>query len=193
MIDSHSFGSVVEGDFDTATISGSYTPAVSGLYTLEIENTRGMKSESTLTNVIDTIMLNPVNPMLAANRQTFPALFARRWDFTLNAGVEHANRDYWLWIGFSGTWPGINKSGVNVPLNYDLLVRYCLTIPGFPAAGFSGKLDAAGRAYPSLTWHPDLAWQGLTLWMAYVVLSPGGGLPLLAASNPINGTVTYFY
>lgn len=166
---------------------------MSGLHTLKIENTRTINSSSDLCNYIDNIKLMPTNPMLSANYQTFPAMTPKTWTLTLDAGVSQANRDYWIWVGFSGTWPGINKNGVNVPLNYDLLVRFCLTTPGFPAPGFVGQLDGAGRATTTLYWKPEFSWSGLTLFMTYVVLSPGGNLPLLAASNPINGTATYFY
>ena len=37
---------------------------------------------------------------------------------------------------------------------------------------------------------PNFSAKGVTLWFAYVVLSPGMKTPVLAASNPVNATFT---
>jgi hypothetical protein len=193
LIDSHDFGKVTEGVPEYTVLSGTYTPATTGMYALEIENTRTALSSTDLKNYIDTIMLEPVNPMLSCDGQTFSTWFNLTRNFELSAGPAEANKDYWMWVGFSGNYPGINISGVNVPLNYDVLVELNLMYPGFPGTGFVGQLDGDGNATATMTWKPNASLKGLTIWFAYVVLSPGGGLPILAASNPINATVTSFY
>jgi len=171
---------------------GTYTPASSGMYTLEIANTRGKISETGLKNFLDTILLEPENPMLGADGQTLTTFFLTPRSFFLTAGNDHANKDYWMWMGYSGTYPGINVSGVNTPLNYDMLVEIGLIYPGFAHPDFVGVLDASGEATVTMNYKPDLSLLDLTLYFSYIVLSPGGGLPVMAASNHINCTVTLF-
>lgn len=163
------------------------------MYTIEIQNTRATSSTTDLVNYLDTILLDPTEPMLGADGQTLSVLLGSTRNLVLDAGPAYANKDYWIWVNFSGTFPGFNMSGVNVPLNYDMLVELCLTYPGFPDASFVGQLDGSGQGTASLSYKPKSGFIGFTLYFAYVVLSPGGGPPILAASNPINMTVTMFY
>ena len=67
-----------------------------------------------------------------------------------------------------------------------------LMYPGFPGTGFVGKLDALGKAEASIKWKPDINQEGITLYFAYIVLSSGGTVPVLEASNPVNMTVTKY-
>jgi hypothetical protein len=193
LIDSHDFGSLTEGKPESETLTGTYVPAATGLYTLEIENTRGTTSITDVMNFIDTIVLAPTEPMLGADSQTFSVFFGGTCNMDLTAGSAHANRDYWMWMGYSGTFPGIQLGGVTIPLNYDLLVQIGLNYPGFANPDFVGQLDGSGNAAITMKLKPDAALMDLTLYFAYVVLSSGGALPVLAASNPINATVTLYY
>jgi hypothetical protein len=36
------------------------------------------------------------------------------------------DKEYWLWTGFSGTFPGTMLSGINIPPNHDPLVKLSL-------------------------------------------------------------------
>jgi len=170
-----------------------YIPTTSGLHTLEIKNYRPSSiSTSNLINYLDTILLVSRTPMLSADKQCVSYYWGGTRELELTAGAKYAGHDYWIWLGFTGTSPGIDISGVNIPLNYDLLVELGLLYPGFPGTGFMGQLDGAGNAAASLKVvgsHPNAA--GVTLWLSYLVLSPGMTTPVLAASNPINVTFTF--
>jgi hypothetical protein len=189
LIAEHDFGYVGSGNPEDTTLTGTYTPAASGYYTLDIQNKRkNGVSTSLLYNFIDIITLAPQNPMLSADGVIFSQFYPTTITYDLTAGSAYANHEYWMWVGFTQTYPGINLSGVNIPLNYDLLVEMCLRYPGIPGSGFLGQLDGNGDAEASLFWKPTADLKGATLYMTYVVLSPGGKLPVLAASNPVNAT-----
>ena len=192
MIDEHDFGSVTEGKYEAEVLTGSFTPPTTGMYTLEIQNTRQIASTSDLSNYIDNIVLAPANPMLSADGQTFSTFYTYTRNFDLTAGAAHAGQPYWMWVGFSGTYPGTKVSGQTIPLNFDLLVQTCINYPGFPDPSFFGTLDASGNAAASLKWKPANSLMGLTIFFGYVVLSPGHNLPVVAASNPTNVTVAMF-
>lgn len=59
-------------------------------------------------------------------------------------------------------------------------------MPG--STGFTGQLDASGKAEASLLLPPDPNQMlvGTPLYFAFVLTSPGPSLPLEAASNPIH-------
>lgn len=190
MIDSHDFGYVSGATPEKYTLSGTYTPGKTGLYTLEIQNSRTLASSSLLHNYLDTVVVEPVNWMLGSDGVTFAASTGSTRTFYLKGGPSYAGGDYWMWVGVSGTYPGMTVSGVNIPLNYDILVNLGWLAPGAIGSGFMGKFDGNGEATASMTILPDMSLVDLTLYYAYVILSPGGGLPVLAASNPINATVT---
>jgi hypothetical protein len=192
LIDEHDFGSVTEGKYEAVVLTGSFTAPTSGMYTLDIQSTRQIASTTELAHYIDNIVLAPANPTLSADGQTFSTFYSYTRTFDLTAGAAHAGGDYWLWVGYSGTYPGINLSGKNIPLNYDLLVQMCLGYPGIPDPSFFGTLDASGNAQAKLKWKPDNSLLGLTIYFGYVVLSPGHGLPVVMASNPVNCTVAMF-
>jgi hypothetical protein len=187
LIASHSFGSI-GGTVKKAVLTGTYTPATTGIYTLDIRNYRknNKTTKSDLYNYIDEITLAPTNAMLGVDGEAFSAFLGSTRNFELSAGPENAGKNYWLWVGFSETYPGIMLSGVDIPLNHDVLVDLGLAYPGLPGTGFFGVLDGAGNATASMYWKPKMTWVGLTLYYSYVVLSPGGSLPVLAASNPVN-------
>ncbi|MBU0755982.1 MAG: hypothetical protein KJ645_12635 [Planctomycetes bacterium] len=195
MIDSHNFGSVVEGVPEYTTLTGTYTPATTGLYTLEIENTRNAVYRTDTTNFIDNIKLEPIDPMLSADKQILAIWNPTDITMDLAAGPAFANRNYWMFLGYTGTFPGVNLSGINIPLNFDALFELGLSYPGIlpGTSGFFGTLNGSGEAEAFFTWNPSADFMGLTLYFSYVVLSPGGGLPILAASNPVNLTVVLLY
>lgn len=191
MIASYQFGYVSGSTPEAAVLEGKYTPATSGLYKLEIQNNRPTgTSTSNLINYLDNIVLASTTPMLSADGQTISCFFGSTRNFELTAGAAYAGHDYWLWIGCTGTYPGINLSGVNIPLNYDILVELGLLYPGFPGTGFVGQLDGSGNASASMKVTANPNYQGATMWLSYLVLSAGMKTPVLTASNPINVTFT---
>lgn len=190
MIDSHDFGYVAGTTPEKVALTGTYTPAATGLYTLEIQNSRKLASSADLHNYMDTVVLEPLNWMLGSDGVTISAIYGGTRTFYLQGGGQYANSDYWMWVGVSGTYPGMQTKGVEIPLNYDFLVGLCWLAPGGIGTGFVGKLDGTGDATAAMTLLPDTSLIDLTLYYSYVILSPGMSLPVLAASNPVNVTVT---
>ncbi len=109
--------------------------------------------------------------------------------FRLFTANTYPGKDYWIWMSVSGTYPGIDLSGVTVPLNWDALLEYGLFYPNFPGSvGFLGKLDGFGQASASMTLPPDPnhIMVGLPLHFAFVITSPGPSMPIMAVSNPVH-------
>jgi hypothetical protein len=104
----------------------------------------------------------------------------------VRAGEEHAGALYLVLGTASGSGPGVEVGGVQVPLNPDGYTTFTLTTPNRPPLVASlGLLGAGGSVSPS--WSvpagalpPSLA--GATLHHACLVLGPEG--QLLLATNP---------
>ena len=190
MIDSHSFGYISSTVLKT-TLSGTYYAPATGLYTLDIQNSNTLSATTNLINYIDNITLKPNDWTLGSDGNNFSCLKPTTRTFTLKAGNQYANTPYWMWVGLSGTYPGMTVSGMHVPLNYDPLVMFNWINPGAIGTGFYGTLDGNGNATAQLTGITGLSWVYTNLYFAYVVLSPSGGFPIQMASNPINATFTY--
>lgn len=190
MIAEHNFGLVAGSSPEKTLLTGTYTAIETGIHTLKIRNRRNLASSTLLENYIDNITLAPKGWMLGSNGVTLSGLYGSTRLLNLDAGVEHANQDYVVLMGYSGTWPSLAMNGVPIPLKWDYLVKLSMFYPGFPGAGFAGTLNHEGKALATFVFPPDMSLVGLTLHFSYIVLSPGGGLPVVAASNPINMTVT---
>ena len=97
----------------------------------------------------------------------------------LRAGSGHAGELYFLLGSASGTQPGIDINGLNLPLNQDAWFLSTLLTPNQGAlVGTLGNLDAAGRGsaalvVPAGSLDPALA--GLELMHAFVVLDATTG------------------
>jgi hypothetical protein len=111
---------------------------------------------------------------------------------SLDAGPDHAGREYLILGSASGTAPGFTCSGVAVALNPDAYMLFSLLFPGrSPLQKSRGTLDLDGKA--SAIFKPARAWRasclvGRTFDHAYVVL--GGGTPrALFASNSVSVTI----
>lgn len=94
--------------------------------------------------------------------------------FSLDAGMDHANRSYLLLGGATGTSPGTPlPGGVILPVNWDAFTDLEMALLGTPVfTGFMGKLDAAGCAQAVMdTLGPIPGAAGIRLHFAYA-LSP---------------------
>jgi hypothetical protein len=101
----------------------------------------------------------------------------------LSAGTNQANRSYLVLASASGTTPGLNFGGVNLPLNYDAFMDLSLVnANAFPYAMTLGTLDARGLATATITVPALPTPLPLRLHHAYAVLN---GPTVLATSNPI--------
>ena len=100
----------------------------------------------------------------------------------LALGSKNAGTPYLIGCGVSGSSPGSNLGGLNVPLNIDMVTLSLLYLYGTPMfMDFTGFLDQRGIARPVFdTLGPlDPALKGTTLTMVAV-------LPFTYATNPIN-------
>ena len=187
-IDSYSFG--LTTGIKQATLSGTFTPPSDGLYTLYIENTRDDVSTTCLYNYIDSISLKPSSyNLIISVGENIPCATGGNVLLSISAGFGNGGKDYWIWMSFTGTYPGFKFNNVNVPLNQDFLFKWGLANPNFPgSSGFLGKLSGSGSAFASviLPADPGMTLVGLPIHFAYVITSPGPSLPLLDASNPVH-------
>jgi hypothetical protein len=96
--------------------------------------------------------------------------------FTLEAGVENANRDYYLLGSVTGTTPGfLLPGGLTMPLNWDAFTDLVLYFANTPRMqNFYGTLDHLGRGQAKLDslvpLDPRLA--GTLIRFAYLVYYP---------------------
>jgi len=161
------------------------------MYRLQIENTcqEVPPYPYNLYNYIDNISLTPEHYTLIVENFNIPCQTGGTANFDIKAGIGNANKNYWMWISISGNYPGINVSGLNVPLNDDPLFVMCLSHPNFPGStGWVDKLNIFGMASPTLTLPADTQQLlvGFPLHIAYVLTAPGPSLPLSYVSNPVH-------
>lgn len=188
LIAEHDFGSISSGT-KRATLSGIFTPPSSGLYNLEIRNTRSVASSTCIYNYIDNISIMPWNHNLSADTINIPCETGCDVNFKLKAGGAQAGKDYWLLFNCSGTYPGITLNGINIPLNMDALFLFGLHNPGLPGTvGFVGQLDGTGKASASVAMPIDrgAVMIGLPISFAYVLLSPGPSTLITYSSIPVH-------
>ena len=99
--------------------------------------------------------------------------------FFLDAGHSNAGKFYWLLGSASGSQPGIPFAGGSVlPLNPDAYLNYTLANPNSPPLANSlGLLDASGLGTATFLVPPgtSLAFSGLPVFHAFIVLQPGSG------------------
>ncbi|MHC4920111.1 MAG: hypothetical protein ACYTKC_10980, partial [Planctomycetota bacterium] len=70
---------------------------------------------------------------------------------TLNAGTQLANKSYWIFGSATGTTPGINLYGFNIPLMPDVYTDVCFVNANSTIfSNFKGTLSATGTATASL-------------------------------------------
>ena len=183
---SHDFGTISSGTV-RHTLSESFRPVLTGLYTVQITNSSNYSASSCIYNYIDNISLTPSIPDLQVDTLNVDCGTGGVVNFSLDAGVANAGEPYWIWMSASGTFPGFALSGVTVPLNMDFLLITGLMNPGFPGStGFLGVLDGSGIASASLVFPMDHAQKfvGKPLFFAYVLTSAGPSMPLKYASFP---------
>jgi hypothetical protein len=127
---------------------------------------------------------------LRTNVSTVSASAGGSQVMTLNAGPDRGNDIYFLLGSSSGTTPGINLDGLNLPLNFDSYTNFTLSAPNTFIAGSLGLFDGLGRATATLNVPAGLspAAIGLTLSHAYFVMD-NGTFAVVETSMPANLTV----
>ncbi|MGB0954325.1 MAG: hypothetical protein ACPG31_13995 [Planctomycetota bacterium] len=97
--------------------------------------------------------------------------------FSLDAGVANAGKDYQLLGSLSGASPGTVLPGgfSSIPVNFDPVAAQILALSGTPTfANFSGTLDASGQATATLNapGPMPLSLAGAHLDFAFTTLNP---------------------
>ena len=172
-----------------ATITGTYTPAVSGMYTLHIENTCNLVATTDRHNYIDNISIKPETIELDIEDINIPCQTGGTATFDIKMGLANKNKEYWMWMSATGTYPGFQLNGLEIPLNWDVLFEFGLFNSGLPGlSGLIGKLDFFGMAKPQITLPPDpqLMMVGFPFNFAFVLTAPGYSLPITFVSAPVH-------
>jgi len=187
LIETDSCGSIGQNSPRRRTLSGSYTPATTGLYTLEFRNYRGAWQNDDIVNYIDNIKLSPANPDLLISSDNISISSAGSVDLTLDAGASHAGEDYFLLASF-GTHPGLDVYGHHIPLNDDVLFDYSKTHANSSIfQNTKGVLDASGSATARFSTPGAMGstYLGTTMSFAYVLLSAPATPPVTYASQQV--------
>ena len=96
-------------------------------------------------------------------------------NFTLDAGLDQAGRNYIILGGITGTDPGTPLPGglVTLPVNWDVFTNLVLMYANTPVfTSFMGSLDAQGGATAQLNAPPVPAAAGATLAFAFALNKP---------------------
>jgi hypothetical protein len=133
-------------------------------------------------------------PTLTTDTPTVSITTGGSQRFTLDAGVEHGRRLYWLFGSVTGTMPGIGLGSaigsVHVPLNPDIWTDHTIALANTAIlAGTKGSLDPSGRAQALLTipkvTNPSAI--GLVFYHASLVYDANAGFHM--ASNAVTLTL----
>lgn len=118
----------------------------------------------------------------------FSALNGGEVNFTLNAGVANATRNYILLGTISGTAPGTALPGghATLPLNFDLFTDIIFSLLNTPVfADFMGQLDGSGQATAQLSaGGVSSTFVGTVMNFAYALNGPWN-----YASTPVGVTI----
>jgi len=167
-------------------LSGTYTPTVSGLYTLDIYNHYNGNKTQFWTH-IDDITLAPQTPALSLDTPNISVATGGSVQLALDAGASHANEDYFVLMSF-GVHPGFDANGVHVPLNMDYVFNYSKTHANSSVfQNTMGVLNGSGQASAAFdTIGPvDSAYLGTQLYCAYILLAGQLQPPVTFASNHV--------
>jgi hypothetical protein len=127
-----------------------------------------------VVNYVDNIRIQANNANFSANPPEVTTKQASTSTLQLDAGASLAGRDYVIFTGVTGTWPGFTKGGHHVPLNIDPWTMTAFTLYSLPAFdNFMGTLDGNGQAtatFNTLMPLPDAV--GLVMYFAYLVYKP---------------------
>ena len=112
-------------------------------------------------------------------------------NFSLNAGLAHGLKQYWMLGSNAGRSPGLTRGVDHLFLNAGPYFRLTLQQPTHALFGaFRGTLDAQGKTTATLTFPPNayLSVAGMTLDHAFVVFGSGGSVDLVSESQSLSLT-----
>lgn len=186
LIDTDSCGSIGQSSPRRRALSGTYTPAVTGVYTLEIYNYRD-SMPTDCYNYIDDVSLQPASADFFIEEDNISIATGGSASMTLSPGAAHAGENYVVLASF-GCHPGFDSNGFHIPLNQDLLFNYelaRLNSAMFPNT--LGVLNGSGEATAVFnTLGPvNQSYLGTQLYFAYALLTGPGSLPVTYVSFPV--------
>ena len=187
MIASDSCGSIPQSSPRRRTLSGTFTAATSGPYTLEFYNWRNISPSASVINYIDDISLKPASPDFSIETDNISVSTGGSASMTLLAGASHAGEPYFV-LGSLGTHPGFTLDGVAVHLNVDALFNYSKNHLNSAVFHNSfGTLDVTGRAQAAFDTNgpTNPSFLGMSFNFAYVLLTAPGTRPITYGSLPV--------
>jgi len=175
----------------TGTVTAPFTP---GTYTLSLSNLAANQIRQGETGsgywAVDEVGVGQVDDLVITVLEVFSgapssislsAGGSQAW--SLDAGVAHAGRGYWVFGSLAGTSPGVPFGSIVLPVNPDVYFNYTINHPNSgPLMNSLGFLNGIGKAtagfaIPAGT-TPSLA--GLTVNHAYAL-----GPLVDFSSNPV--------
>jgi hypothetical protein len=187
LIATHSAGYVPQGyPPKRHHLTGSYTPTVTGLHTLEIYNYRYANKDDYF-NYIDNIVLEPEATDFYIETPNISIATGGSTQLTLDAGASHSGEDYFVLMS-AGNAPGFTVTGVHIPLNRDFYFTYSRSMAnGIIFKSTRGVLDASGRAIATFDTNGAVnsIHLGKHYTFAFVLTAAPGQLPVTYASFPV--------
>lgn len=187
LIDTHSCGTLSPGNPKRGTVSGTYTPATTGLYTFTIYNYRNSTCQD-IQNYVDNICVVPQVTDFSADRIQVSASTAQELvRFNLDAGPTWGGTKYLVLLSFNN-YPGINNNGNWIPLMMDGALTFSKNNANSNMLRqTNGFLDANGQRQAGLYFPNAMGsgWVGKKLCVAYILYQGSGYVPVAYASMPV--------
>lgn len=139
-------------------------------------------------NYVDNIRLVPQNPNFSCSPRHISAAAGGSSTFTLDAGATYAGKDYVIFSGVTGTYPGFTLNGIDVPLNLDAWTWTAFSLINTPIMqNFMATLDGNGQATATFLAPGPLPPEtvGLAMYFDYILLANPGSTPAIFASHPL--------
>ena len=170
-------------------MTGTYTPATTGMHNLTIYNHRQDDHQDLLQNYIDDITLVPLTTDFTSRNLQFSASQPNQvGQFNLNAGPSWAGWKYIVLLSRSGNWPGVTSGGVWLPLKVDPITHKSISLAnGSRLPHSQATLNASGSAMAGLVFPAPMGanWVGRELNVAYILYQGPGFKPFSYASMPV--------
>jgi len=160
------------------TLTATYTPTTSGLYSIEVYNYRNSAPTTCIYNYTDDIRMEPQNSDISMFPEVVSAATGGQIFVTLEPGASYAGENYFMLIS-RGSTPGFMRDGVQVNLNIDDLFLLSRNLAnGGIFQNTIGTIDAQGFGSPRINIPANLDPQyvGLSIFVAGVhTTAPGTG------------------
>lgn len=170
----------------------TYTPATSGIYSLEVYNYRNSAPTTCVYNYIDDIAMIPQNSDLTVYPQTMSAVAGGQIYLTLIPGAAHAGEDYIVLMS-RGSHPGFPMNGFQIPLNRDDIFFFSLNnANGGIFQNTIGTIDASGYGSPRVNVPSNLdpSYVGQCYSVAFMLTATSGSPPVTYVSLPAIWEIT---